>query len=108
MKIYVGGAYQGQSELARYENPNAEIIDRFQERIRELIERGEDVAGYLDQLLKEHPSAVIVSDELGAGIVPMEPMDRAWREAHGRAMCLLTRQAQSLTRVVCGIGVRIK
>ena len=108
MKIYVGGAHQGQLELARLENPGAELIDRFHERIKVLVERREDVSAYVELLMIEHSDAVIISDELGAGIVPMEPIDRAWREAHGRAMCLLTRQAEALTRVVCGIGVRLK
>ena len=34
MKLYVGGAFQGQEELARRENPGAEIWPDFHETVR--------------------------------------------------------------------------
>jgi adenosyl cobinamide kinase/adenosyl cobinamide phosphate guanylyltransferase len=108
MKVYVGGAYQGQAALAEAENPGAEIIDAFHARVRELLADGGDAAAFARRLIAEKPDAVIVCDEIGAGIVPLEAEDRAWREATGRAMCLLCQSADAVTRVCCGIGVRIK
>jgi adenosyl cobinamide kinase/adenosyl cobinamide phosphate guanylyltransferase len=40
--------------------------------------------------------------------VPVDRNDRAWREAAGRALCVLAQKSESVTRVICGIGVRIK
>ena len=37
MKLYIGGAYQGQEELAISENPGAEIVPDFHEEVREAI-----------------------------------------------------------------------
>jgi len=108
MKVYVGGAHQGQAELAAREHPGAELVPDFHLVVREILEAGGDPAAYARALIESKPDAVIVSDELGSGIVPMEPIDRAWREAHGRAMCLICQHAESVTRAVCGIGVRIK
>ena len=51
---------------------------------------------------------MIVSDEIGSGIVPIDQNDRLWRETVGRALCTIARQAEQVIRVVCGIGVRIK
>ena len=39
MKLYVGGAFQGQEELARRENPGAEIWPDFHETVRAAMAR---------------------------------------------------------------------
>ena len=105
MKLYIGGAYQGQEALARRENPGAEIIPDFHLLLK-------DYAGdpriFAEDFYRGHPDAVIVADEIGCGVVPVDKNDRAWREAAGRALCVLAQKAESVTRVVCGIGVRIK
>lgn len=108
MKLYIGGAYQGQQELAEQENGNAVIIGAFHERVREVIAQGGDPREFARQLCIDTPDAVIVSDEIGSGIVPMSAEERAWREGVGRALCIIAQHAKSVTRVVCGIGVRIK
>ena len=41
MKLYIGGAYQGQNELAQRENPGAEIFLDFHETIRAAVNHGE-------------------------------------------------------------------
>ncbi|MBQ8507415.1 MAG: bifunctional adenosylcobinamide kinase/adenosylcobinamide-phosphate guanylyltransferase [Clostridia bacterium] len=104
MKLYIGGCHQGQAELARLENPGAEIFYDFHLRIRD----ESDPREFARQFCAAHPGAIVVSNEVGYGVVPVDPADRAWREAVGRAMCILAQQAEAVTRVVCGIGVRIK
>ena len=108
MKLYVGGAWQGQDELARDENPDAEIWLDFHESIREAVLRGEDPRAFGRQFCAENPDAVIVANEVGAGVVPMKAEDRAFREAVGRALCIVAANASQVTRVSCGIGMRIK
>ena len=108
MKLYIGGAYQGQEELARRENPDALILPDFQETVREALSRGEDPRALARRVIAEQPDAVITANEVGAGVVPLKAEDRAWREGVGRALCLIAQHAESVTRVVCGIGVRIK
>ena len=51
---------------------------------------------------------IIVCDELGCGVVPMDAFERAWRERTGRIGCELAKQAEAVYRVTCGIGTRIK
>lgn len=108
MKLYVGGAYQGQYELAVSENPGAPIVADFHLVVRRAIEEGQEARAFARAFIEENPDAVVVTNELGSGIVPMEPSDRAWREAAGRATCLVAQAAETVTRVTCGIGVRIK
>ena len=109
MKLYIGGAYQGQTELARQETPEGELFERFHETIREKVQKeGQDAPAFAEKFCREHPDAVVVSDEVGSGVVPMEAEDRTFREAVGRVLCVIARNAEQVTRCVCGIGVRIK
>ena len=104
MKLYIGGLYQGQEELAKKENPGAEIFCRFEEGLRGV----EDPQGYARAFCRAHPEAVVVAHEIGCGIVPLDAGDRAWREAAGRALCVIAQESSQVVRVFCGIGVRIK
>ena len=109
MKLYIGGAYQGQAELARAENPDAELFFDFHERIRRaVLEEGREPGEFARAFCREHSQAVVVADEVGSGVVPIEAEARAYREAVGRALCVVAQSAESVTRCVCGIGVRIK
>ena len=108
MKLYIGGAWQGQEELARRENPGATVLADFHETIRAAVDAGEDPRSFARRICLEQPDAVIVANEVGAGVVPVSAEARAFREAVGRALCVMAQEAQQVTRVVCGIGVRIK
>lgn len=109
MKLYIGGAYQGQEELARQENPGASVFAGFHEMVRKaVLSDGQDPRTFAEEFIREHPDAVVTADEVGSGVVPMAAEDRAFREAAGRALCMIAREAEQVTRCVCGIGVRIK
>ena len=109
MKLYIGGAYQGQEELARKENPGQEIFPEFHEVIRKaVLDEKQDPRSFAENFCRNHPDAVIVADEVGSGVVPVSAKDRAFREAVGRSLCVIAGEAARVTRCVCGIGVRIK
>lgn len=109
MKLYIGGAYQGQEELARQENPGQPIFPSFHETVRDaVLTGGRDPLAFAEQFCRDHPDAVVVANEVGAGVVPMAAEDRAFREAVGRVLCVIAGNAQQVTRCVCGIGVRLK
>lgn len=50
---------------------------------------------------------VVVCCEVGQGVVPLDPQERAWRELVGRTCAQLARHAR-VVRMVCGIPVVIK
>ena len=108
MKLYIGGAYQGQNELAQRENPDAEIFLDFHETIRKAVHGGVEPRAFAARFCAEHPDSVIAANEVGAGVVPMRAEDRAFREAVGRALCVIAQEAQQVTRCICSVGVRIK
>ena len=120
MKLYIGGTENGQRELAAKESgsiptlcsPEAALhtpcIDAFHMTIRELLRSGGDAKAFARQLFDENPDVVVVCDEIGLGIVPMDPFERRWREETGRALCILAESAERVVRVYCGIPQVIK
>ena len=120
MKLYIGGANNGQWEAAAQEtglkpvlcSPEAALsapcIDKFHLIVREVLQSGGDARDFARELLEKNPDAVIVCDEIGLGIVPLDPFERRWREDTGRALCILAEGAERVTRVYCGIPQVIK
>lgn len=51
---------------------------------------------------------VVVATEVGAGVVPAGPGERAWRERAGRLACDLAERAECVVRMVCGIPQVLK
>lgn len=129
MRLIVGGAYQGKrhyaaetygldwaemadgAALGNDEWQNVKCVYRFQLFIRNQMESGKDfaaIAEMTEQLWQTNPNIVVIMDEVGSGIIPMEKREREWREAVGRIGCLLAEKAESVERLVCGCAVRIK
>lgn len=106
MRLIVGGAHQGKTRYASEKYGGC--IDGFHLLIRDWLANGLDPLAEAERFLAENPDAVIVMDEIGCGIIPMEKSDRLWREAVGRTGCYLAERAETVERVVCGIPVKIK
>ena len=51
---------------------------------------------------------VVISREIGSGVVPIDAGERAWRERHGRLLRRLAQQAGSVRRVFCGLTEELK
>ena len=50
----------------------------------------------------------VIATEVGGGVVPIDPAERAARERAGRLNCLLAARADAVVRVFCGIPMVIK
>lgn len=59
-------------------------------------------------LLALRHKAVVICDEVGSGIIPLEKYDREWRDAVGRLCILLAKDAHKVIRMVCGIQITLK
>lgn len=57
---------------------------------------------------KEKIELVLVTNEVGSGIVPMHPLTRAFRDIQGRVNQYLASRAEEVYLVVSGIPVKIK
>lgn len=117
MRFIIGGAYQGKTRYAmeKYGLTPADVADgRTAEDIsgfkcinnfHQLIRRMPDIA---QKLIADDPDVIIIMDEIGNGIVPLERSERIWREQVGRAGCLIAEKSETVERVICGVPVRIK
>ena len=51
---------------------------------------------------------IVIATETGAGVVPLDPDERARREAAGRLACYLAERADRVIRVCCGLPQVLK
>ncbi len=109
MILIIGGAYQGKTEYAdRQFGKEYTIINHYHLTVKEQMKKGEDPIKEAQNLLSGNEDCVIISDEIGYGLVPVDSFEREYREKAGRVNCYLAERAQQVIRVVCGIGTRIK
>ena len=120
MILIIGGRAAGKRDYARErfglqataltpkEAFEAPLIDNFQDIIRHLLQEGRDTNSYVEQLIAENPGAVVLCDEVGLGVVPLDRGERIYREAVGRACCRLAAAAEEVHRLVCSLPQRLK
>ena len=124
MEMIIGGAYQGKAIYAKAQFPDvdwkfggeiteeellkAEGVLGFQECIRKALKAGEDLTGLVEKLAQQDTDVILVSEEVGYGIVPADAFERQYREAVGRVCTALAAKSRRVTRVVCGIGTVLK
>ena len=134
MRIVIGGGFQGKKKWAQEQYgvtqwadgrdcPFEEIyhgegIHHFHENIRRVMmqekndsNKGKtltDVSGLPEALSQKNPDIVIVTDEIGCGLVPVDAFMRKYREQTGRICTEIASRANEVVRVVLGIGTVIK
>lgn len=62
----------------------------------------------LEELLAANPDVIVLCDEVGCGVVPVDPAERAWREAVGRLCCGLAERASRVERIFCDLSMTLK
>ena len=128
MELVIGGYSQGKLNyvLQRYtdesclvydaefpkkeENGNGEkiIINHLHQWIKRQVEMGGNPEDEIEKYVEKHRDIVIISDEIGNGIVPVDVLEREYRERTGRILVRLASGADEVVRVICGIGQKIK
>lgn len=126
MVMITGGAFQGKRTLAKrlYGLADSDIkngaecafedvftaaaISEYHELVRRLIKENVNVSEFTERLCRENPHAVIIMNEVGCGIIPLEKSERLYREEVGRAGCVIASHSETVLRVFCGIPEVIK
>ena len=77
-----------------------EFAERAVWNVEELVsEKAVTLEAIADELaLKE----IVIADEIGCGLVPLDASEREKRERAGRLACMLAERADTVIRVVCG------
>lgn len=83
-------------------------LNHFHQLVKGLCERGISVEDFLDALFAGHSFEIIITDEIGCGVVPIDEGERYWREVTGRQCCKIAQRAERMERVYCGVATVIK
>ena len=125
MKLIIGGASSGKYDrVLSLGYATTDIIDCSQQDITQhlaykvvyklhtlvdsLMKQSIEPKAYIQALMKQSSIEVIVCDEVGCGVVPMERYEREFRECVGRICCEIAKEATVVERVYCGIVTVIK
>ncbi len=63
---------------------------------------------FIDEVVSIEGNLIIVTNEIGNGLVPMDSISRGYRDIHGRVNQYLALRADQVYLVVSGIEVKIK
>lgn len=128
MHLIIGGKYMGklQYALSLYgaDSPvydlalapfgdmkafsSSRIIINLQEGIRSLLASETPVKAFFETHFEVLADKTLVGDEIGSGIVPLDPFERLWRDQTGLVYQYLARHAEVVDRVWAGIPTRLK
>ena len=127
MKLIIGGTVQGKLEyvLLKYDvqknmvwdgvlpndrklNKNIVIINHFHQWVKSRMVSGGCPEDEIMSFLDCNEDCIIICDEIGNGIVPIDPFEREYRERTGRILVQLAMRAEEVERIICGIGQKIK
>ena len=108
--LIIGGAFQDKLKVALgYSSLSA---DQVSDRMDKIIVN--NFQNYFKNNMDEEPhhqkcrGKIIICDEVGCGIIPLDKSDRVYREALGRFLCDLAAISDTVIRVTAGIGQFIK
>lgn len=103
------GVFPDEGELFNLTKKNEWlIVNHFHKWVNKELKENRNPEEELEAFLKKGVRFVIISDEIGNGIVPVDAFERDYRERTGRMLIKLAEQADEVVRVLCGIGQTIK
>ena len=103
------GVFPDEGELFNRSKKNEIlIVNHFHNWVNKELKENRNPETELEAFLKKGVRCVIISDEIGNGIVPVDAFERDYRERTGRMLITLASQADEVVRVICGIGQKIK
>lgn len=110
MELYIGGRGQDKLNyvLKTRDIGKEQVWNKLHLWFFEKMKAGEQPEEELREYIRQHPDTVFISDEVGNGIVPLDPFEREYRERLGRMLTEIAAEAERVERVICGIGQRIK
>ena len=122
MELIFGGAYHGKTQYAAQKygftdadiftcegldlDPDARCIRHLERFARACAEEGKDAR---EEFARRAPAAIcLIADDISCGIVPLDRLERTWRETSGRLLSSLAAQADAVTRIFCGLPLEVK
>jgi adenosyl cobinamide kinase/adenosyl cobinamide phosphate guanylyltransferase len=126
MILIFGGIYQGKLSYAqeKFQLSDSDIyrcsedevsvpinkraVYEFDKWILAMIRHDVDVSSNIKRFMELNPDAVVICNDISCGVVPVDALQRKWREDTGRALVTLSRASIEVYRLFCGIPMRVK
>ena len=117
MRLVIGGAFQGKKAYVaeKYQLPNEKMTDgsaasyeEIFEWVKERLKEGKKLESLEEELIDKNPDIILISNELGYGVVPIDKFDREYRETTGRVCTRLAKKSKSVVRIICGMECVLK
>jgi hypothetical protein len=124
MRLIIGGAYQGKLDYAikTYNLTDEDIFDCDSDGALKLkrcvchlerfslycVQNNLEPVDIFKKTESQWENSILICEDISAGVVPVDTVMRAWREANGRLLNWLSMRAETVTRLFCGLPQIIK
>ncbi len=131
MEVYIGGYAQGKLDYVKQVHAGEDlcIVDDYRDlsverqdmgqcgrlvvyglhrMVRDLLDEGRDPQAFFEKVFERNLDCIVICDEVGNGIVPLDRKEREYRDAVGAVQIMAAAKADRVERVLCGLGQRIK
>ena len=117
MIFIIGGVSAGKLDFARtlgYKDSEIgndfsfPVVYKLNGIIKNNIDNNINSIDFINEKLLNSTPSVIICDEVGCGVVPMDKKDRLYRETLGKTATIVAQKSDVVYRVYCGIETKIK
>ena len=124
MKLIIGGAYQGKTQYAKekYNLTEKDIhicdsveIDFSKKCVADLekftfacVQNNIDAVEFFKHNRHLWSDKIVICCDIFCGVVPMGAENRKWRQETGKLCQYLSKEAETVTRIFCGLEQKLK
>ena len=120
MILIIGGAYQGKLDFAKetFGITDADVYSCGEDeidfskrciyKIEEFAYNHPDPIGYFEAHREDWKDSILILQDIFCGVVPMGAENRSWRQRTGRLAQYLSKEATQVSRIFCGLELRLK
>ena len=124
MILIIGGAYQGKLDFAKTAFSLSEddvfscigdtidfskrCVDHIEEFCWACVRKGVEPKDCFQAHREEWHRSILICQDIFCGVVPLDPVQREWRQATGRLCQYPAGEASQVSRIFCGLEQRLK
>ncbi|MBR1437779.1 MAG: bifunctional adenosylcobinamide kinase/adenosylcobinamide-phosphate guanylyltransferase [Synergistaceae bacterium] len=108
LKLYGSFTNEMSLEDSEPEEIREGLITDLHIGVKKLLTRNINPLEFFSERIGILRHSVITGDEIGGGVVPLEALERKWRDETGRLYQFLADKAEIVDRVFAGLPMRLK
>ena len=84
------------------------ILYHLEALVSQALQQNKAPLTLLQETVPNWQDCILITQEVGCGLVPISAEDRKWREAVGRMNAQLAAQAETVERIFCGLSMQLR